>query len=414
MIRDSYIDINKLVKDKSIFKLFRAVENHGGTLRFVGGAVRDVIAKLPEHEFDLDLATDLSPEEVVEACEEKNLKTVPIGLKFGTVGVIIGKKTLEVTSLRRDVRTDGRHAEVVFTSDWEADASRRDLTINAVYADEKGNVFDYYNGIDDIENGRVRFIGNALQRIREDYLRVLRFFRFYSSFGKGEIDSKALQACRECREELQQLAIERIRDEMGKLVVTPKAVETLKIMFDNGILEYIMPTAEHLDCLAFLIELVQKHNIEPDPMRRLFVMYNPDKKLAENLSARLKFSKKQREMFVRWAVRNPSVQEFADAKGLRKLLYVYGREFCFNKLLLICALNKQEPENFDEIIKNIDEWEIPEFFIKGKQVLKMGIKDNRKIGEILGKLEEMWVESDFELSEKELLDLAREMVDSAA
>ena len=167
MIRDSYIDINKLVQNKAIFKLFRAVENHGGTLRFVGGAVRDVIAKLPEHEFDLDLATDLSPEEVVEACEEKNLKTVPIGLKFGTVGVVIGDKVVEVTSLRRDITTDGRHAEVEFTSDWEVDASRRDLTINAVYADEKGNVFDYYNGIDDIEKGRVRFIGSALQRIRE-------------------------------------------------------------------------------------------------------------------------------------------------------------------------------------------------------------------------------------------------------
>lgn len=414
MIRDCYIDINKLVKDKSIFKLFRAVENHGGTLRFVGGAVRDVIAKLPEHNFDLDLATDLSPEEVVEACEEKNLKTVPIGLKFGTVGVVIGDKVVEVTSLRRDIVTDGRHAEVEFTSDWEADASRRDLTINAVYADEKGNVFDYYNGIDDIENGRVRFIGNALQRIREDYLRVLRFFRFYSIFGRGEIDNKALQACMECREELQQLAIERIRDEMSKLVMTPKAVETLKIMFDNGILEYILPTAKHLDCLAFLIELIQKHNIAPDAMRRLFVMYDPDEKLAENLSARLKFSKKQREMFIRWAVRNPELSEFVDPKGLRKLLYTYGKEFCFNKLLLICALNKHEPENFDEIVKSINNWQIPEFSIKGKHILELGIEDNRKIGAILGKLEEMWIESDFKLSEKELLVLAKDMVVSAA
>ena len=137
MIRDNYLDINKLILNKKILKLFRAVEEHGGVLRFVGGAVRDALAGLKG--FDLDLATDLSPEELVEACDEHGLKTVPIGIKFGTVGVLIDNDILEVTSLRRDVKTDGRHAEVEFTTDWEIDASRRDLTINAVYADEKGN-----------------------------------------------------------------------------------------------------------------------------------------------------------------------------------------------------------------------------------------------------------------------------------
>lgn len=151
MIRDNYLDVNKLVGNKKIFKLFRVVEQHGGVLRFVGGAVRDALKGLSG--FDLDLATDLSPDELVEACTEEGLKTVPIGIKYGTVGVIIDDEVLEVTSLRRDVKTDGRHAEVEFTDNWEEDASRRDLTINAVYADEKGNVFDYYNGIEDLEKG---------------------------------------------------------------------------------------------------------------------------------------------------------------------------------------------------------------------------------------------------------------------
>lgn len=214
MIRDNYIDVNQLVTDKKIFKLFRTVENHGGVLRFVGGAVRDTLAGIKN--FDIDLATDLSPEELVEACEESGLKTVPIGIKFGTVGVVLNNQTLEVTSLRKDIKTDGRHAVVEFTSDWESDASRRDLTINAIYADEKGSVFDYYNGIDDLENGVVRFIGNAGQRIKEDYLRILRFFRFYSIFGKGEIDAKALKACVENKDGIKTLSIERIRDELGK------------------------------------------------------------------------------------------------------------------------------------------------------------------------------------------------------
>ncbi|MBR6663996.1 MAG: CCA tRNA nucleotidyltransferase, partial [Alphaproteobacteria bacterium] len=192
MIRDKYLDIKKLIKNKRILRLFLVVARHGGILRFVGGAVRDALMGIEGA--DLDLATDLSPDELVEACNEEGLNTVAIGIKYGTVGVIIDDTLLEVTSLRKDIKTDGRHAEVEFTDNWEADASRRDLTINAVYADEKGNVFDYYNGIEDLEKGVVRFIGSADKRIKEDYLRILRFFRFYSMFGKGNPDKKALKA----------------------------------------------------------------------------------------------------------------------------------------------------------------------------------------------------------------------------
>ena len=198
MFKDKYLDISNIITDEKIFHLFSAVENHGGVLRFVGGAVRDALRGIKGA--DLDLATDLSPDELVEACSEHGLKTIPIGIKFGTVGVLIGNKVLEVTSLRKDIKTDGRRAEVEFTTDWEIDASRRDLTINAVYADEKGNVFDYYNGVNDLESGIVRFIGSPTIRIKEDYLRILRFFRFYSIFGSGEIDKKALKACKENKE----------------------------------------------------------------------------------------------------------------------------------------------------------------------------------------------------------------------
>ena len=154
MFKDKYLNIDNLISNPNILNLFRIVENHGGVLRFVGGAVRDAIAGIKG--FDLDLATDLSPDELVEACEENGLRTIPIGIKFGTVGVLIDNQVLEITSLRKDIKTDGRHAEVVFTSDWNEDASRRDLTINAVYADEKGNVFDYYNGVDEIGRASCR------------------------------------------------------------------------------------------------------------------------------------------------------------------------------------------------------------------------------------------------------------------
>ena len=205
MIRDNYLDINKLIKNKKILRLFLVVKHHGGVLRFVGGAVRDALKNIEGG--DLDFATDLSPDELVEACTEEGLKTVAIGIKFGTVGVIIDDTLVEITSLRKDIKTDGRHAEVEYTDNWEEDASRRDLTINAVYADEKGNVFDYYNGIEDLEKGCVRFIGSASQRIKEDYLRIMRFFRFYSRFGIGDPDKKALAACVENKGGLKALSI---------------------------------------------------------------------------------------------------------------------------------------------------------------------------------------------------------------
>ena len=303
MFKDQYLNIDNLISNPNVLKLFRVVEAHGGVLRFVGGAVRDAIAGIKG--FDLDLATDLSPDELVEACEENGLRTIPIGIKFGTVGVLIDNQVLEVTSLRKDVKTDGRHAEVVFTSDWNEDASRRDLTINAVYADEKGNVFDYYNGVDDLEKGIVRFIGSANQRIKEDYLRILRFFRFYSIFGKAPIDRKALEACKENRDGLKQLSMERIRDELFKLFLTPKVVETLQIMYDNEILSYVFPDTHYLEELDFLVNTIDVKDLPNAPLRRLFILYNPNTALAENLAARLRMSNKQREDFVSWAKHHP-------------------------------------------------------------------------------------------------------------
>lgn len=408
MIRDNYIDVNQLVTDKKIFKLFRTVENHGGVLRFVGGAVRDTLAGIKN--FDIDLATDLSPEELVEACEESGLKTVPIGIKFGTVGVVLNNQTLEVTSLRKDIKTDGRHAVVEFTSDWESDASRRDLTINAIYADEKGSVFDYYNGIDDLENGVVRFIGNAGQRIKEDYLRILRFFRFYSIFGKGEIDAKALKACVENKDGIKTLSCERIRDELGKILMTSNAVKTLQIMFDNEILIHFLPDSPNLDKLQFLIDLVNKHKIKQEILRRLFILYTPDEKLAENLACRLKLSRKDKELFVSWSIYNPSLEEFMTEKGLRKLLYLYGRDFCFNKFLIISALNKTESKNFAEIIERINTLEIPVFQVKGKNIIDAGIMNNHRISDVLRQLENTWIDSDFTLTFNELMCQAKGII----
>ena len=385
MIRDNYLDMNKIIQDKKVLKLFRVVESHGGALRFVGGAVRDALAGLQG--FDLDLATDLSPDELVEACSENGLRTVPIGIKFGTVGVIINDKVLEVTSLRRDVKTDGRHAVVEFTTDWEADASRRDLTINAVYADEKGNVFDYYNGIEDLEQGNVRFIGNPNHRIKEDYLRILHFFRFYSLFGKGPIDDKALKACVENRDGL----------------------KTQKIMFDNELLGFLLAPSENFQQLDFLIKLVDDENIPHAAMRRLFVLYQPDEELAENLAARLHLTRKQRESFVRWAAVKVPSEAFLDAGSRLKLIYKYGKEFCRDKMLLQSALEMKNVSNLHARLQEIEDAVVPIFPIRGKDVIAAGISDNRKIGATLDNLEQLWLDSNFRLTREELLSKISEI-----
>ncbi|MBS4772775.1 MAG: CCA tRNA nucleotidyltransferase [Proteobacteria bacterium] len=405
MIRDNYLDINKLIKNKKILRLFLVVKRHGGVLRFVGGAVRDALKNIEGG--DLDLATDLSPDELVEACTEEGLKTVAIGIKFGTVGVIIDDSLLEVTSLRRDVKTDGRHAEVEFTDNWEEDASRRDLTINAVYADEKGNVFDYYNGIEDLEKGCVRFIGSAAQRIKEDYLRILRFFRFYSRFGVGAPDKKALAACVENREGLKNLSMERIKEELFKLLLTPKAAETIRIMQDNGIMSYVMPEAKAIDNLAFIKKLLDDKDVPDKALLYFFTLYQPDAALAENLAVRMKFSKREKQKFVRWAERKVTLAELSNELSVQKLMYETDKEFCREMFLLIIARNQEAIPYFWEKYLTINDISAPEFPLRGKDIIEQGVANPQAIGSILRELENQWLDSNFTLSKSQLLENAR-------
>jgi len=405
MIRDNYLDIRKIFKGRKIMRLFRAVEAHGGALRFVGGCVRDAL--MGREVFDIDLATDLSPDELVEACEENGLKTVPIGIKFGTVGVMIDDTPVEVTSLRKDIKSeDGRHPVVEFTDNWEVDASRRDLTINAVYADEKGNVFDYYDGIKDLEQGIVRFIGNPDQRIKEDYLRILRFFRFYSLFSKTPVDSKALKACIDNKDGLARLSAERIREELYKFLETPKAAEIVKIMIDNGIWSSILPKPDYLDKLDFLVQMTEKTQLSNKFLRRLFAMYYPNKEMALNLATRLKMSKKQKEIFIGFTEVKATVADFTEERKRRELVYRYGKEFARDKFLLQMAYDGNVVPDYMKIIQEIMEMAVPVFPIKGRDLIALGVADSKLIGSTLNRLEEKWIKSGFMMSREELLEIA--------
>lgn len=401
MIKDRFLDISKITTDDHILRIFDIVRNHGGTVRFVGGAVRDVL--IGKTGFDLDLSTDLSPDELAEACEDAGVRTVPIGLKYGTLGVLINDTLLEITSLRKDIKTDGRHAEVEFTDNWEEDAMRRDLTINAIYADERGNVFDYYNGIHDLEKGIVRFIGKPEQRIKEDYLRILRFFRFHSLFAKTPMDKKALKACIDNRDGLKNVSIERIRDEFIKILLTPNAADVIKVMLDNEILGNWLGKSECTDNLDFLSKLEKSSNILPNAMRRLFVLYFPNKNLAENIAMRLHLTKRQKEMLVAWSNNKIGIENIVEPALRRKVIYAYGKEFCFDKLIIEAAKQMVVPEHLNDIKDMIFNEIMPIFPVGGRDVIKAGKSENSQIGVVLERLKQDWIDSDFSLSREELL-----------
>ncbi len=400
MIRDNYLDISRITTDPNVLKIFKIVSRHGGAVRFVGGAVRDALAGCSAS--NLDLSTDLSPDELAEACEDAGVRTVPVGLKIDTLGVLINGTLLEISSLKKQIKTGSGHIEVEFTDDWQADAAQRDLTINAVYADEKGNVFDYYNGIEDLEKGVVRFIGDPNRQIREDYVRILRFFRFYSLFGKAPIDRKSLKACRENLNGLKNLPMERVRDEFLKILMTPNAADVLKIMFENNILSNWLADSPYLKQLETLAELQKRYGFAADAVRRIFVLYHPDKTLAENIANRFKLTKRQKERLVRLATESLNVGDLSDDSCRQQTIYRFGKEFCLD-CLLIRACESKTCENIEAQIDRINNATVPVFPISGRDIVRCGICGNAQIGAIRERLEKIWLESEFKISREELL-----------
>lgn len=402
MIRDNYIDITKLITNPNILHLFKIVSDNGGVLRLVGGAVRDALKGIPSS--DLNLVTDLSPEELVEACTEASIKTVPLGIRQDAVGVIVDNTQVEISSLGRYVDRNGV-SELEFTDNWEADASQRDLTINAVYADEKGNVFDYYNGIEDLEKGYVRFIGSAKERIKQDSLRILRYFRFYSLFGLAEPNKKAYDACVEGCSLLKKIPMERIRDELFKIIVTPNAPRAYRLMQQGGILSYIMPDAEHIQDLEFFNFAATGQTIDNEAIVKLFILYRPNPSLAENMSVRLKMNRREKQLFTNLAKENIQSEDLLNPQNLNKIVYLYGADFIKAKLLTDFALVRTAPDHFWEIYSRVSTMPALSFPLKGKDVLAAGFDNPHKVGAVLKDMEQLWIDSNFSLSKEHLLSL---------
>lgn len=408
MMRPEYLDVKRIITDKNILKLFDAVHDYGGALRFVGGAVRDALAGIKG--FEIDLATDLTPDELLEACAEKGLKTVSLGLKFARTGVLINNRILEVSSLHKSMKASFKDSDISFTDDWNADASMRDLTINAVYADEEGNVFDYYNGINDLEKGVVRFIGNADDKVKEQPIRILRFFRFYSIFGKAKPDLKSLKACVKNKDLLKTIAVEKIRDEFFKILTTPNASTVIEMMIENDILTFIFPKNVNTKMLENLNKVVSYNELTPDYIRRLFVLFEPDPVLADSLSLRLHLTKAQRTRLINLSkfIFNPI--KFDDEVYLKKVIFSHSKDFVKDKILISLAYNNMTDYDIRELFKKIDEMDVPEFPISGKDLMALGMINCSPIKEIMGQLKSEWIDSGFKMSVDELKTKAKGLI----
>ncbi len=362
---------------------------HGAT-RVVGGAVRDTLLGLPVS--DVDLATRFAPEDVVRRLEVADIKAVPTGLAHGTVTAVCEGRPFEVTTLRRDVQTDGRHATVAFTESWQEDASRRDFTINALYADPaSGEIFDYFGGLDDLAGPFlggpvVRFIGDPLRRIAEDHLRILRFFRFHARFASARApDAAGLAACTARANDLMALSRERIADEILKLLALPAPTATLALMVDTGLLLPVLPEidANGVAALARLVETETRLGIAPDPLRRLAATLPADPRIVDAVAARLRSSKAARARLACVAGRADGDADDPDA------LAYWGGVACARDRLLLGS--RPDPAT----LARLDDWQKPRLPIGGGALIARGLEAGPGVAVLLKHIETAWVEAGF-------------------
>jgi len=391
---------------KPVSEIFNAIGARGFDIRAVGGAVRDTL--LSRSVSDVDFATTAFPEEVMECAEKAGLKVIPTGIDHGTVILIAEGKPFEVTTLRKDVETYGRHAKVAYTDDWAEDASRRDFTINALYADADGTLFDPLGGYDDIAERNIRFIGDAGERVREDYLRILRFFRFNATFGDGEFDACALSACVKGRGGLDGLSAERVNSELMRLLCAPRAAGALRKMFDYGLLVDVLGAVPHLNRLERLIAIEVHLGDEPDAELRLAALAIAVIDDAVRLKQRLRLSNTQRQRLEQACGYGALAADMDDA-AVRSALYAMGRPGCRDAALMAWADSGHAASDtsWRALLTRIEDMPVPDFPLQGADLMKMGVPEGSAIGKALREIETHWIAGDFTLTREELLEMAQ-------
>ncbi len=402
----------RLLDDPRLATLFAALAKTSGETRVVGGAVRDALFGLPPHE--IDLATTALPEAVLEAAREAGLKGVPTGIDHGTVTIVVAGTPFEVTTLREDVETDGRFAKVRFGGDFEQDAKRRDFTVNALSLTPDGELHDYTGGLADIEARRIRFIGDAATRIREDYLRILRFFRFNASHGEGPFDREGLHESIIARERLARLSRERIRAELMKLLLARRAPEVMRAMSHAGVIEVILGMG-YPARLQRLADQEAAQGKAADAVLRLAAFAVQTVEDAERLRERLRLSNDE---FARLA---DAARTLAPLHGretpppvshLREMLFLRGSRAAADALALAQAESAVAPDDTDwlEAARYLDETPAPAFPIRGADLIARGVAPGKELGEALKTLQAKWIRAGFPRDPAVVMQLVEEAV----
>ncbi|TPI32142.1 CCA tRNA nucleotidyltransferase [Mesorhizobium sp. B3-2-1] len=409
------------LSDKHLQRLLGVLTEGGEEARIAGGAVRNVLMDQPVT--DIDIATSCLPQETIRRAVAEGFKAVPTGIEHGTITVVAGGKPYEITTLRADVETDGRRARVSFGRDWKLDAERRDFTINALYAEADGRVVDLVGGIADIKARRLRFIGDPEARIREDYLRILRFFRFFAWYGGGRPDAEGLKACARLKEGLGQLSAERIWSELKKLLSATDPSRALLWMRQAGVLTAALPESEKwgIDAIHGLTKAEKDLGWAVDPMLRLEAIVPPDAARMKTLAERLRFSTAEADRMLHWALTTAVEPKTTEGELAKKLYRGHRQGFVDRLRLSLAAARVRAVEDndallqaggFSRLLAFALKWEKPVFPLKGADLTALGATPGPKLGEILKNLEAEWIDAGFAPDRDALMKRAAEALET--
>lgn len=402
--------------------LIDALARDGAEVRFIGGCVRDSLLKRPVR--DIDVAVPVPPDRVIALLNRAGLKAIPTGIEHGTVTAVVEKAVFEITTLRVDIESYGRRAKVAFTDDWRMDAARRDFTINALSCTREGDIYDYFNGLDDLGHGRVRFVGNPDERIREDRLRLLRFFRFYAHYGRPPPDPEALAACREHARSLTLLSGERVRIEIFRMLMAPDPADVFQLMHGNGVLEHVLPEDGRIDRLRMLTWLdsraIRHESVAPDPIRRLAALLQTNAYGAEAIADRFRMSNAQRRRLAAMVAPgypiNPSLEPHRIRRALHRLGAAAVRDLALlnwaDELAAKGRLPHARTEGWIALIDLASAWSGPKFPLHGRDALACGIQPGPRVGAILSAVEAWWEENDYRPDRAGCLDKLRCLIDA--
>ena len=378
--------------------VFDALEAAGGAdcARFVGGCVRNTLVGRPVD--DIDIATTLTPEQVTRALEAAGIRAVPTGIEHGTVTAVSQHLPHEITTLRRDVSTDGRRATVAFTDDWGLDAERRDFTLNALYARRDGAILDPTGrGVADAKAGRIVFVGDPEQRLMEDHLRNLRFFRFQAWFGRGEPDAAALSACSRLKDGIDSLAAERISKELLKLLAADDPRDAVRLMAEAGVLEVILKGPANLSRFSRLVAIETDQLFECDPVLRLAALLPDDQVAAGRFPARIRLSNGDRDRIVAALATSPALKSWMSPREIRRAIYRADQKTFRDraKLAWASAEGTAATMQWRGLIALAEGWSPPAFPLSGADVLKAGVPAGPLVGQVLREVEDWWIDHDF-------------------